>query len=259
MGAFHYAWGEGDMWIYVAALLLAAIAAWKFLGSGSSSSAPRGITPLKIENAPPKIILASKKAKKVKQPGQIGLKVYFGSQTGTAEDFAQTIAEEAATFNFFSEVVDLESVSPEISRRMNLPFSAWPRTEKENPRIMPRISVMRSWTKVAPNCLRLNMLCLDSGTIRTNFIMRSHVVWMADWKNSEPRRLFLVVKATMIAACKKILPTGDKQSGSPFVMSLVLSSRLPPRRSRPLGRLKTIPLTVMPPRRSLGETKEIAR
>jgi len=114
MGAFHHhTCGPDIMWIYVAALLLAVIAAWKFLGSGSSSSAPRGITPLKIENAPPKIILASKKAKKVKQPGQIGLKVYFGSQTGTAEDFAQTIAEEAATFNFFSEVVDLESVSPE--------------------------------------------------------------------------------------------------------------------------------------------------
>merc|ERR1712063_54767 len=113
MGAFHYAWGEGDMWIYVAALLLAAIAAWKFLAFGGSSSGPRGITPLKIENAPPKIILASKKAKKVKKPGQIGLKVYFGSQTGTAEDFAQTIAEEAEAFNFFSEVVDLESVTPD--------------------------------------------------------------------------------------------------------------------------------------------------
>merc|ERR1712137_633777 len=109
MGAFHHhTCGPDIMWIYVAALLLAVIAAWKFLGSGSSSSAPRGITPLKIENAPPKIILASKKAKKVKQPGQIGLKVVFGSQTGTAEDFAQTIAEEAASYNFFSEVVDLE-------------------------------------------------------------------------------------------------------------------------------------------------------
>ena len=47
-------------------------------------------------------------SKAVKKEGQIGVKIFFGSQTGTAEDFSGTLADEASSYNFFPEVVDME-------------------------------------------------------------------------------------------------------------------------------------------------------
>mmetsp|Transcript_2827 Transcript_2827/g.4034 ORF Transcript_2827/g.4034 Transcript_2827/m.4034 type:complete len:642 (+) Transcript_2827:49-1974(+) len=99
------------MWIYVLAFLITAIVAWKIL-FGSNGEKKPAFSPAEIKFDPaPKIGLSAiKKEVKVKKPGQIGVKVVFGSQTGTAEDFAQTIAEEAASYDFFSEVVDIETL-----------------------------------------------------------------------------------------------------------------------------------------------------
>ena len=36
------------------------------------------------------------------------MKILYGSQTGTAEDFAATLTEEAESHNFNAECVDLE-------------------------------------------------------------------------------------------------------------------------------------------------------
>ncbi|CAE7541428.1 Por [Symbiodinium natans] len=46
-----------------------------------------------------------------------GLWIYFGSQTGTAEGFAQELEQEAATHEISAAVVDLEDFDPETFRR----------------------------------------------------------------------------------------------------------------------------------------------
>jgi len=101
------------MWMYILAFLVAALIAWKFLFSKREEKPTFSPAAIKFDSAPKITLNSNKKAKKTKKEGQIGCKVLFGSQTGTAEDFAQTIAEEAETYGFFSEVVDIEDMTPE--------------------------------------------------------------------------------------------------------------------------------------------------
>lgn len=51
---------------------------------------------------------------------EVFFKVYFGSQTGTAESFAHSLVEEAQTLGLAAEVVDLENFSPEELARQRL-------------------------------------------------------------------------------------------------------------------------------------------
>eukprot|EP01103_Thecamoeba_quadrilineata_P017448 TRINITY_DN6199_c0_g1_i1.p1 TRINITY_DN6199_c0_g1~~TRINITY_DN6199_c0_g1_i1.p1 ORF type:complete len:674 (-),score=127.37 TRINITY_DN6199_c0_g1_i1:38-2017(-) len=44
-----------------------------------------------------------------KKDGGLYVKILFGSQTGTAEEFSKTLAEEAANYKFEADVVDLET------------------------------------------------------------------------------------------------------------------------------------------------------
>lgn len=100
------------MWLYILAFLITAVIAWKvFLKKPVDDKPTFSPSSIKFEAAPKITLNSSKKKKTEKKEGQVALKVLFGSQTGTAEDFAQTIAEEAASYNFYSEVVDLEDFS----------------------------------------------------------------------------------------------------------------------------------------------------
>ena len=97
------------MWTYILAALITLIIIWKVFLRKSEDNKPT-FTPssIKFEAAPKITLNNNRKKKKEKKEGQIGVIILFGSQTGTAEDFAQTIAEEATSYNFYSEVIDLE-------------------------------------------------------------------------------------------------------------------------------------------------------
>lgn len=107
------------MWEYVLVLLLTIVIAWKFFFKKEEKKPTFTPSAIKFDSAPKITLNNTKKAKKEKQPGQKTCKVLFGSQTGTAEDFAQTIAEEATSYNFFSEVIDLEDFSV-VCEHLNL-------------------------------------------------------------------------------------------------------------------------------------------
>ena len=47
------------------------------------------------------------------EKAKVALKIFFGSQTGTAEEFANSLADEASVHGFAPEVVDLEDLTPE--------------------------------------------------------------------------------------------------------------------------------------------------
>lgn len=102
---------QTHMWEYILVLVLAIGIAWKFLFKKEDKKPTFTPNTIKFDSAPKISLASTKKTKKEKQPGQKGVKVVFGSQTGTAEDFAQTISEEAESYGFFSEVVDLEDFS----------------------------------------------------------------------------------------------------------------------------------------------------
>lgn len=109
------------MWLYIGILLIVAVLIWKFVIAGPRNTPPpefsRNIT---FSSAPKLVVNANKKEVKVKKEGQIGVKVFFGSQTGTAEDFASTLVEEGNSYNFFTEIRDLEDYSTVIDRKSNL-------------------------------------------------------------------------------------------------------------------------------------------
>ena len=52
------------------------------------------------------------------------LTIYFGSQTGTAEEFAKTLEGEAKTNGFNAKVVDLEDFEPEDMQNDNIAIFA---------------------------------------------------------------------------------------------------------------------------------------
>lgn len=64
---------------------------------------------VKREEAPRKII-AKKKQEEESEGGsdKVLLKIFFGSQTGTAEDFAKKVAQESKQWGFRPKVIDLE-------------------------------------------------------------------------------------------------------------------------------------------------------
>jgi len=92
-------------------ILLGAI--WKLL---FSKPKPPTFNPTTIKFEPSKKLTSLPNIRKEvakKKPGQIGIRLLFGSQTGTAEDFCNTLAEEAKSYNFFPEIGDLEDYDVE--------------------------------------------------------------------------------------------------------------------------------------------------
>lgn len=45
--------------------------------------------------------------------GLLPMKIFFGSQSGTAETFAGDLADEAKAYGFKAKVIDLEEYEPE--------------------------------------------------------------------------------------------------------------------------------------------------
>ncbi len=53
------------------------------------------------------------KANTVSVEDSVGqIKIFFGSQTGTAEDFSHRLAKESRRYKFHTEVIDLEEYDP---------------------------------------------------------------------------------------------------------------------------------------------------
>jgi len=104
---FHV-FGRLHMWAYIIALVVVVVGIWKFFLSGPKQPS-YNTNSIKFEPAKKITNLSSlRKEKPTKKQGQISVRFLFGSQTGTAEDFANILAEEATANNFFTEVTDLE-------------------------------------------------------------------------------------------------------------------------------------------------------
>ena len=55
---------------------------------------------------------ARTKPEKKEEDGKLPLRIFYGSQTGTAETFASELADEAKAYGFRPEIVDLEEFDP---------------------------------------------------------------------------------------------------------------------------------------------------
>jgi len=101
------------MWLYILVTVVIAFAVWKVL---FSKPKPPAFNPgaIKFEPSSKLPSLANiRKESKTQKPGQVKARILFGSQTGTAEDFANVLSEEATSYNFFPDVVDLEQYDTE--------------------------------------------------------------------------------------------------------------------------------------------------
>lgn len=105
------------MWLeVVGALVVLAVVYWLFLKPTTPTRPRFDPKPVAFDTIRPIPKLGSggpATSKQVRKAGQVCCKILWGSQTGTAEDFAGTLAEEARTYDFYSEVEDLESYSPD--------------------------------------------------------------------------------------------------------------------------------------------------
>src|SRR5690606_2336424 len=63
---------------------------------------------------------SKEKEDEVDDPSLHPLKIFFASQTGTAEDFARKLAIESKRYKFKAKVVDLEDYDPVSAIRIEL-------------------------------------------------------------------------------------------------------------------------------------------
>lgn len=98
--------------LYVGAAVILVVVYWVFLKPSPPPTPTFAPKPVKFDAIKPRMGAGigggSGGSKAVKKAGQIGVKIFFGSQTGTAEDFSGTLADEASSYDFFPEVVDME-------------------------------------------------------------------------------------------------------------------------------------------------------
>lgn len=96
--------------VAAAGLLLVFVVAFFLLSKKSAAASDGETSPVATGGGevgpPPKGEAAKEEKKRPLYP----LKVYFGSQTGTAEGFATRIVEEAEKHGFGGECIDLEDV-----------------------------------------------------------------------------------------------------------------------------------------------------
>lgn len=101
--------------VYVYVLVAVAVVSiayyWLTSGSGGNKPAPRPI-PTPLSPAVGGLGDKKQKPKKAENSGP-KLRILWGSQTGTAEDFAGTLCEEAKKIGFAAEAIDLEEYDPE--------------------------------------------------------------------------------------------------------------------------------------------------
>eukprot|EP01102_Stenamoeba_stenopodia_P017956 TRINITY_DN6515_c0_g5_i2.p1 TRINITY_DN6515_c0_g5~~TRINITY_DN6515_c0_g5_i2.p1 ORF type:complete len:293 (+),score=77.16 TRINITY_DN6515_c0_g5_i2:78-956(+) len=114
---FLFSTTEGILAIIVA--IAAIVAAWFYVSPRKATGAPPKLTTAPISSVPP-VSSAPKKAEPVKKKEPEpefatpnSMKILYGSQTGTAEEFAKTLAGEAKRHGFVPRVVDLEDFKTE--------------------------------------------------------------------------------------------------------------------------------------------------
>eukprot|EP01116_Phalansterium_solitarium_P006163 TRINITY_DN1846_c0_g1_i1.p1 TRINITY_DN1846_c0_g1~~TRINITY_DN1846_c0_g1_i1.p1 ORF type:complete len:334 (+),score=127.35 TRINITY_DN1846_c0_g1_i1:159-1160(+) len=89
-----------DWSTYVAVAIIVLSALWYFKSSRPAKTPPR-IIPAVVPKRP-------QKTAEAEPTGTVPLRIYYGSQTGTAEEFANTLAKEARRYQFKPQLIDLE-------------------------------------------------------------------------------------------------------------------------------------------------------
>ena len=98
--------GEEMNWLEVVSTLIFIFTIYsifkRFFGGGNSQRSPPASRDVKIT--------ASEEAETEEEDegNKTPLKIFFGSQTGTAEDFANTLCDEGLAYGFAPEVIDME-------------------------------------------------------------------------------------------------------------------------------------------------------
>mmetsp|Transcript_25362 Transcript_25362/g.35102 ORF Transcript_25362/g.35102 Transcript_25362/m.35102 type:complete len:673 (+) Transcript_25362:329-2347(+) len=98
---------EIDILTIVATLVVGATLYFIFQRLFSSSAPPPKFT------ADPASPNSSRSIEEDDDEDKITLNIFYGSQTGTAEDFANTLSDEGTAYGFRCEVIDLEDIQPE--------------------------------------------------------------------------------------------------------------------------------------------------
>lgn len=90
------------------------VAAWFYQSSQSAEQEAEAARKRRLE------LLAEQERKKKEEENSLDPKlfVYFGSQTGTAEGFAKTIADNAKRHGFIGKVIDLEEFKGEAFEQL---------------------------------------------------------------------------------------------------------------------------------------------
>lgn len=104
---------ESDSSFMMVLLFLVGIVGFYYLWTKKNQPQRIVQTPNPIKSSPSitvkKPVNGSQKSSKTEIPPDfVPVKIFFGSQTGTAEDFSHKLSAEAKQYKFYAQVVDLE-------------------------------------------------------------------------------------------------------------------------------------------------------
>lgn len=100
-----------NAWIICTSSVIIAASVYVFVKSNSNSKKELGMD---FENLAPETSKQKPESKRVHYPGG-KVKVFFGSQTGTAEGFGQILVNEGKKYGFDTSLVDLEEFEDDLS------------------------------------------------------------------------------------------------------------------------------------------------